>query len=76
MECPNCNKDWPYLSEQQVAVELKGHCEACEINCSFQDCIEWNREDWDRIRNVGMLRREMHIDTNFHQCLRRAGAGQ
>jgi len=73
MECPNCNKDWPYLSEQQIAVEIKGRCMACEINHNFEGSTIWSFDDWENIRNVAMLRKGMHIATNFNQYLVSAG---
>ena len=30
--CPNCERDWPEISEQAVVYDLIGRCYACFIN--------------------------------------------
>jgi len=69
MKCSCCETEWPKFSEQAVAVELRGHCMACESKYGFHDSLAWTDGMWEEIPRVANSRWSSHIAGSFHEFL-------
>jgi len=63
MKCPKCETDWPDMCGQAVAVELEGHCFACEAKAGPES--SWHPYQHDRIASVSQRRQAEHIAGGF-----------